>query len=117
VQAVAPEAVADDDQEHGERQGRGDDDLARHREGIRNEPDQVGEQHEHEQREHEREEFHPLGAAELRTVLATIRKDSSAIDLQAPREPQRRGARAPIISAETAEHDDHHEQRRLVKAI
>ena len=49
-------------EEHEQRQRRGDDDVARDGEGAGDEPDHVDGQDEHEQREHEREEFHPLGA-------------------------------------------------------
>ena len=51
-----------DAKEHHQGEGEGDDDVARHREGVRNEPDHVGEQDEHEQREDEGEVLAPLGA-------------------------------------------------------
>ena len=62
VQAVLVEAVDDHGEEHEQRQRGGDDDVARHREGVGDQPDHVRHQDEHEQREHQREELHALVA-------------------------------------------------------
>src|ERR1700719_4680973 len=59
VEAVLPEPVDEDGEEHEQRQRCSDDDMARHREIVRDDPDHVGDQDEHEQREHQREELHP----------------------------------------------------------
>ena len=55
-----------------QRQRSGDDDVARHREGVGDQADHVQRQDEHEQREHEagRTSCPPLPAV-LRIVLAT----------------------------------------------
>src|SRR5882757_4395689 len=59
-QAVLVEAVKQHDEEHQQRQRYGDDEMAGNRERVRNDPDQVGNADEHEQREHQREELHAL---------------------------------------------------------
>ena len=48
----------DDGEKHHERERGGDDDLARHRERIGNEADQIGQQDEKEDREDKREKTH-----------------------------------------------------------
>src|SRR5882757_2692891 len=61
-QAVLVEAVDQDDEEHQKRQRRGDDDVARNREGVGNDADEVRNADEHEQREDQREELHAFRA-------------------------------------------------------
>lgn len=56
----AVKAVDDDGTDDEARQCEGDDDLARDREEIREHPEKVSRQNEHEQREHEGEENHPF---------------------------------------------------------
>ena len=112
VQAVAPEAVDDDDEEHEQRQRRGDDQLAGDRERVRDEPDQVGEQDEHEQREHEREEFHPLGAGRAAHRVG----DELVGHLRDRLQPARhhRAARGGADQQRrNRSDDDEHEQRRI----
>src|SRR5882757_8640581 len=57
-QAVLVEAVKQHYEEHQQRQRGGDDEVARDREGVGNDSDQVRDADEHEQREHQREELH-----------------------------------------------------------
>ena len=59
MRPVPDDADDRDADEHDDRQRKGDDDVAGHREAPRDHPEQVGEQDEHEQREDEREELPP----------------------------------------------------------
>src|SRR4029077_9196347 len=65
AETVPPESVDDDDGEDEKRERGGHDDLARHREGIRNEADEVAKQNEGEERKDEGEELHALFARRL----------------------------------------------------
>jgi hypothetical protein len=62
LQPVLVDAVDQDGEEHQKRQRRGDDDVARDREGVGNDPHQVRDADEHEEREDQREELHAFRA-------------------------------------------------------
>src|SRR3982074_1599247 len=62
-QAVLVEAVKKHGEEHQQRQRCGNDEMARNREGVGNDPDQVRDHDEHEQREYQREQLHALRAS------------------------------------------------------
>src|SRR5262249_54818512 len=62
MQTVLPEAINHHREENEKRECNRDDDVARNREGIGDDADHVQHENEHEQREHEREKFHALGA-------------------------------------------------------
>src|SRR5580693_9369046 len=57
-QAVLVEAVDQHREEHQERQRRGDDDVARYREGVGNDAHEIRDADEHEDREDQRKELH-----------------------------------------------------------
>jgi len=65
AQAVFPEPVTDHNKEYEQRKGNRDDQLARNGEGIRDEPDQVSAQNEHEQRKDEGKKLHPFGPGRI----------------------------------------------------
>src|SRR6478735_6235652 len=65
MRAMLDEAVNHDGADDQKGQREGDDDVARDREETRNHAEQVCGQHEHEEREHEREEFHAVRAGGL----------------------------------------------------
>ena len=112
AQPVRPEAVDDHREEHQQRQRGGDDDVARHREGIRQQADQVHEQNEHEERKDEREEF----AAAMPDIGVDHVSDKLVAHL---------GERLPTAGDESAlaraedeecgdqHHDDGHQQGRV----
>src|SRR5215468_1208064 len=62
AQPVPPETVDHHGQEDQQRESNGDDDVTGNREGVRNDADNVHYKDEHEQRENQRKEFHPLAA-------------------------------------------------------
>ena len=86
------------------------DQLARHREGIGNEPDQVGEQHEHEQREHEGKKLHALVAGGAAHRMGDELVGHFRDRLQPPRHHRARRRRADQKRRNGAD-DDEHEQR------
>src|SRR5882757_11564813 len=61
-QAVFVKAVKQHDEEHQQGQRYRDDDVAGYGERVGNDPDQIRDADEHEQREHQREELHALRA-------------------------------------------------------
>src|SRR3954451_9911348 len=63
LQAVLDDAVNQDGEEDQKRQGGRYDQMARDREGIGDDADQVRDAQKHEQREDQREEFHALRAS------------------------------------------------------
>src|SRR5215831_6011598 len=62
MEAVPPQPVTEDEQEHRDRQRRSDDDVAGDGERVGDEADHIHRQDEHEQRENEGEELHAFGA-------------------------------------------------------
>src|SRR5258705_8637344 len=62
LQSVLVDAVDQHSEEHQERQRRGDDDVARNRERVRDDPHEVRNADEHEQREDQWEELHAFRA-------------------------------------------------------
>ena len=59
---VFPKPVDDHGQKYEQRERNRNDDVTCDRERVRNNPDHIQYQDEHENREHEREEFHALRA-------------------------------------------------------
>ena len=109
------EAVDDDRPDHEHREREGDDDVARDREESRDHAEQVCRQHEHEEREDEGEELHPL----LAGGIAQGAGDEIVQDLG----DRLRAARNDGALARGVEQaaDDHsggadHEQRRIGEA-
>ena len=62
MQAVFVEAIKNDGENNDGCERKGYDDVARDREGERDQANQIGDQHEHKEREDEREETHALMA-------------------------------------------------------
>ena len=117
LQAVLVEAVDDDGEEHQQRQRGGDDDVARHGEGVGNEPDHVRHQDEHEQREHEREELHPLLAGGALDRVGDEFVGQLGDRLHAGPAPARGAALAPSSSAQMPTTVIAMNSAELVKAI
>ena len=63
ARSIVHKAVNHDDANHKKRQRAGHRDLTRHRECVRNEPDEIAEQHEQEKRENEGKETHSVMGA------------------------------------------------------
>src|SRR6266436_8336956 len=59
MQAVRPEPINNNGKEDHKGQRYSDDEMARHREIVWDEPDHVRNKDEHEQGKHQREELHP----------------------------------------------------------
>jgi hypothetical protein len=110
--SVLPEAVDDHGAEHQERKRRRDNDVARDRERIGDQPDQVRDQNEHEQREDEREEFHPLVAGRRFQRIGHEFVGQFGDRLQATRHQAAARGRADHQEPDDTD-GDHHEQRRI----
>ena len=107
---VLVEAVDQHRDEHEQSQRRGDDDVARHREGVGDEPDDVRDQNEHEQREHQREELHALlaGGAVDRVGDELVGQFRDRLHPAGDERPRRTAADQ---QRPDADHGDRHEQR------
>ena len=60
MEAMAIKAINNNGQNHQSRERKGYNDVARYREGKRDQPDKIGDQHKHKKRKHEGEEAHTL---------------------------------------------------------
>ena len=76
-------------------------------------PDHVRHQDEHEQREHEREELHPLGAGGAAQRVGDELVGHLGDRLQPARAPARATRCAPTSAAAIRPTRDQHEQRRI----
>ena len=111
LQAVAPEAVDDHREEDEQRERHRDDDVARDREGVGDDADDVEHQDEHEQREHQREEPHALAAGAAAQHVGDEFVGHLGDRLQAAGHQRARAGRADHQQGDHAERDQHVERR------
>jgi hypothetical protein len=98
-------------QEYKNRQRKGDDDLTGEGEGIGDQPDQIAEQHEHEDREDSAEKF--AAPADIILNHAGDEFIRHLGDRLQPSGHQRGAARRGDQERRAGDHDDGHEQRRI----